>query len=263
MYGLAAARGAHFRRRADLSLPAAAGGELPRRHAAHRARRRVLAQHPEGEGPPDHHAVAARLRSARRLPTTRPWCCASPERGARRAAVRRRAADLLAGLLRQRPFDETTLDVPLGCGPYKVGRFEPGRYIEYERVKDWWGADLPVSRGQNNFDTVRFEYYRDRDVAFEGFTGRELSVPRGVHLAHLGDALRFSRHQGRPGEARGARRTTRRPARRAGSSTRGAEVQGSASCARRWSLRSISSGPTRTSCTAPTTARTRCSRTPR
>ena len=71
-----------------------------------------------------------------------------------------------------RPFDETTLDVPLGSGPYKVGRFEPGRYIEYDRVKDWWGADLPVSRGQHNFDAVRYEYYRDRDVAFEGFTGK-------------------------------------------------------------------------------------------
>jgi microcin C transport system substrate-binding protein len=71
-----------------------------------------------------------------------------------------------------KPFDETTLDVPLGSGPYKVGRFEPGRYIEYERVKDWWGADLPVSRGQSNFDVVRYEYYRDRDVAFEGFTSK-------------------------------------------------------------------------------------------
>ena len=46
------------------------------------------------------------------------------------------------------PFEETTLEPPLGCGPYKVGRFEPGRYIEYDRVKDWWGADLPVARGQ-------------------------------------------------------------------------------------------------------------------
>jgi len=71
-----------------------------------------------------------------------------------------------------RRFDETTLEVPLGSGPYKVGRFEPGRHIEYERVKDWWGADLPVGRGQNNFDIVRYEYYRDRAVAFEGFTAR-------------------------------------------------------------------------------------------
>jgi microcin C transport system substrate-binding protein len=72
----------------------------------------------------------------------------------------------------RRPFDESTLDVPLGCGPYKVKRFEPGRYIEYERVADWWGAGLPVSRGQNNFDIVRYEYYRDRDVGFEGFTAK-------------------------------------------------------------------------------------------
>ena len=47
----------------------------------------------------------------------------------------------------KRPFEESTLDIPLGSGPYKVGRFEAGRYIEYERVKDWWGADLPVSAG--------------------------------------------------------------------------------------------------------------------
>src|SRR5262249_13624555 len=44
--------------------------------------------------------------------------------------------------------------------------------LEYERVKDWWGADLPVARGQNNFDILRYEYYRDREIAFEGFTAR-------------------------------------------------------------------------------------------
>jgi len=69
-----------------------------------------------------------------------------------------------------KPFDESTLETPLGSGPYKVGRFEPGRFIEYDRVKDWWGAELPVARGQNNFDVVRFEYYRDREVGFEGFS---------------------------------------------------------------------------------------------
>jgi microcin C transport system substrate-binding protein len=71
-----------------------------------------------------------------------------------------------------RPFEESTLDIPLGSGGYKVGRFSAGRFVEYDRVKDWWGAELPVSRGQNNFDVVRFEYYRDRDVAFEGFTAK-------------------------------------------------------------------------------------------
>lgn len=69
-------------------------------------------------------------------------------------------------------FDESSLETPLGSGPYKVGRFEVGRYIEFDRVKDWWAADLPVNRGSYNFDTVRFDFYRDRDVAFEGFTGR-------------------------------------------------------------------------------------------
>ena len=71
-----------------------------------------------------------------------------------------------------RPFEESTLDIPLGSGPYKVGRFEVNRYVEFDRVKDWWGADLPVSRGTYNFDTLRYEFYRDRDVAFEGFTAK-------------------------------------------------------------------------------------------
>ncbi len=71
-----------------------------------------------------------------------------------------------------RPFDESTLDTPLGAGPYKVGKYEVNRYIEYDRVKDWWAADLPVNRGSYNFDTVRYEFYRDRDVAFEGFSGK-------------------------------------------------------------------------------------------
>ncbi|GLR87277.1 extracellular solute-binding protein [Bradyrhizobium iriomotense] len=71
-----------------------------------------------------------------------------------------------------RPFEESSTDIPLGSGPYKVAKFEINRYIEFERVKDWWAADLPVCRGMNNFDIVRYEFYRDRDVAFEGFTGK-------------------------------------------------------------------------------------------
>jgi microcin C transport system substrate-binding protein len=71
-----------------------------------------------------------------------------------------------------KPFDETSLEVPLGAGPYKVGRFEAGRYIEYDRVKDWWGSNLPVARGQHNFDALRYEYYRDREIGFVGFTAQ-------------------------------------------------------------------------------------------
>ena len=72
----------------------------------------------------------------------------------------------------KQPFDQSTLEAPLGGGPYKVGRFDAGHFIEFERVKNWWGADLPVSRGQGNFDVIRYEYYRDREVGFVGFTAK-------------------------------------------------------------------------------------------
>jgi microcin C transport system substrate-binding protein len=68
-----------------------------------------------------------------------------------------------------RDFEASTLDAPLGSGPYKVGRFEVGRFIELDRVGDYWGRDLPVNIGQNNFEHLRFEYFRDRQVAFEAF----------------------------------------------------------------------------------------------
>lgn len=71
-----------------------------------------------------------------------------------------------------RSFDETSLEAPLGSGPYRVARFEQGRYVEFERVKDWWGENLPVARGQYNFDVLRDEYYRDREVGLEAFVGR-------------------------------------------------------------------------------------------
>jgi microcin C transport system substrate-binding protein len=71
-----------------------------------------------------------------------------------------------------RDFEASTMDVPLGSAAYKVGRFEAGRFIEYDRVKDWWGEKLPVALGQNNFDTIRLEFFRDRDVAFEAFKSR-------------------------------------------------------------------------------------------
>ena len=68
-----------------------------------------------------------------------------------------------------RNFEASTLEPPLGSGPYKVGRFEQGRFIEFERVATYWGRDLPVNIGINNFDRVRWEYFRDRQVAFEAF----------------------------------------------------------------------------------------------
>ncbi|MFN0265250.1 extracellular solute-binding protein [Tepidamorphus sp. 3E244] len=69
-------------------------------------------------------------------------------------------------------FEDAGMLRPLGSGPYKVGAFEAGRYIEYDRVEDYWARDLPVNRGHHNFERIRYEFFRDRDVAFEGFKGR-------------------------------------------------------------------------------------------
>ena len=66
-------------------------------------------------------------------------------------------------------FAATTLTPILGSGPYKVSDISPGRSIAYERVKDWWAKDLPINRGRFNFDTIRFDYYRDPTVMLEGF----------------------------------------------------------------------------------------------
>ncbi|MCR0983189.1 extracellular solute-binding protein [Roseomonas populi] len=68
-----------------------------------------------------------------------------------------------------RDFSRPALDVPLGSGPYKVERFEAGRSIAYRRVADYWGRDLPTMKGTNNFDLMRYEYYRDATVSLEAF----------------------------------------------------------------------------------------------
>jgi len=75
----------------------------------------------------------------------------------------------------RRDFEATTLEPPMGSGPYRVARFEQGRFIEFERVSDYWGAHLPVNVGQNNFDKIRYEYYRSRQIAFEGFKSGQLN----------------------------------------------------------------------------------------
>ncbi|MCM2320449.1 MAG: extracellular solute-binding protein [Pseudomonas sp.] len=66
-----------------------------------------------------------------------------------------------------REFARTSLEPPLGSGPYQVAEVQAGRSIRYERVKDWWGKDLPVNRGQYNFDSLTVDYYRDNTVALE------------------------------------------------------------------------------------------------
>ena len=71
----------------------------------------------------------------------------------------------------KRNIGDTTLEPPLGSGPYRIKSFSAGREVVFERVRDYWGRALPVRIGRDNFDELRFEYFRDSTVAFEAFKG--------------------------------------------------------------------------------------------
>lgn len=75
-----------------------------------------------------------------------------------------------------RDFTRTTNEPPVGSGPYRIARVDVGRSITYERVKDYWAADLPVNRGRYNFDSMRYDYYRDATVAVEAFKAGEYDL---------------------------------------------------------------------------------------
>jgi microcin C transport system substrate-binding protein len=73
-------------------------------------------------------------------------------------------------------FNKTTLTPPLGSGAYRVKTVNPGRSITVERVADYWGKDLPVNRGRNNFDSIRYDVYRDSTVGLEAFKAGEYDL---------------------------------------------------------------------------------------
>ncbi len=95
-----------------------------------------------------------------------------------------REAPLLLGLMPVLPkqrvnaetFEQTSLEIPIGSGPYVVDSLEAGRTITYRRNPDWWGRDLPINRGRFNFDEVRFDYYRDASALFEAFKSGQVSL---------------------------------------------------------------------------------------
>lgn len=78
----------------------------------------------------------------------------------------------------QRDLSRGTTEIPIGAGPYRISAVDPGRSITFERVKDWWAKDLPIAKGQWNFDTMRFTYYRERTAAFEDFKAGNLDFWR-------------------------------------------------------------------------------------
>jgi microcin C transport system substrate-binding protein len=94
----------------------------------------------------------------------------------------------------KRDFEKTTLEPPLGSGPYKVESVTAGRSITYRRLKDHWSAKLPVNVGRHNFDTIRFDYYRDVTVALEAFKAGEYdfrleNVAKNWATAYTGPAV--------------------------------------------------------------------------
>ncbi|MEO0671932.1 MAG: extracellular solute-binding protein [Pseudomonadota bacterium] len=113
-----------------------------------------------------------------------------------------------------REFDQTSLDRPLGSGPYKIGRFDQGRFVEYERREDYWAKDLPVNVGRHNFDVVRFEYYRERSRELEDlksgtfdlreeFTSKDWATGYNIAAVKDGRLQRLTMPDGRAAGAQG------------------------------------------------------------
>jgi microcin C transport system substrate-binding protein len=92
----------------------------------------------------------------------------------------------------QRDPMKTTMEPPLGSGPYRIKQMSAGRSIAYERVPDYWGKDLPVNKGQWNYDEIRFEYYRDETVAFESFKAGNLDYHQETSAKNWAAAYDFA-----------------------------------------------------------------------
>lgn len=123
---------------------------------------------------------------------------------------------------RSRAFDRPSLDVIPGTGPYRVESVNPGRSITYRRDPNYWGRDLPINRGRYNFDVVRYDYFRDDDMALEAFKAgavdfRAETSPRKWASGYDGKALRDGRiimrvlPNGLPAGLNGLVFNTRRP----------------------------------------------------
>lgn len=82
-----------------------------------------------------------------------------------------------------RDFAESTMEPPVGSGPYVVAKAEEGRFVTLQKDPDWWGADLPFNRGQHNLNEIKYEFFGDGDVAFEAFRAGEISSNREGNAA--------------------------------------------------------------------------------
>ena len=124
---------------------------------------------------------------------------------------------------KNRDFKATTFEPPLGSGPYRITKVAPGRQLVFERVKDYWGKDLPVNQGFYNYDKVEVEFYRDSDVAFEAFKAGEFDIyiehqakywATGYNFpaVNRGDVIKAQIAHQIPTQSQGLFMNTRRPA---------------------------------------------------
>lgn len=89
-------------------------------------------------------------------------------------------------------FDETTLASPLGSGPYRISAVDAGRSTTFTRIKDYWGKDIPSRKGLFNFDTIRYDYYRDENIAQEAFTAHQVDARRETDPTRWGELQRMA-----------------------------------------------------------------------
>ena len=119
-------------------------------------------------------------------------------------------------------FTASSLEAPIGSGPYVVAEFEPGKFISFKKNPNWWGRDLPFYKGQHNFDEVRYEYFGDGGIVFEAFKAGEISTYRETNPAKwasnydfaavaAGDVVKSEIPHGRPSGIEGFVFNTRKP----------------------------------------------------
>lgn len=119
-------------------------------------------------------------------------------------------------------FSQSGLEVPIGSAAYVIDKVNPGRSITFKRNPDYWGKDLPINQGMNNFDEIRFDYYGDADAMFEAFKAGEFDIWRelspltwdteyGFDLVENGDIIKAEIPHNRPSGMMGLVMNTRNP----------------------------------------------------
>ena len=102
----------------------------------------------------------------------------------------------------ERDITKTTVEPPLGSGPYRLKRAETGRLLEFELDEDYWGRDIPVNRGRYNFKRVKYDYFNDDGVMLEAPQEQCIRHPRRGRVQELGDPVRLSGQARRALQAR-------------------------------------------------------------